>query len=86
MGDMGEMYKDWDIKKKEKKSQNKCQSTEMVMKQDFESVYSHNFGSHLVIRNNGKTADFWPSTGKYNIRSESNYKRGVKNLIKDLSK
>lgn len=45
---------------------------------------SMNSGAHLIVSYNGKTADFWPGTGKYQVRGTGKYKRGVFNLLKDL--
>ena len=39
-------------------------------------------GYHFVIKHNGMVADFWPTTGKFNIRKTPKYKRGVRLLIK----
>lgn len=43
-----------------------------------------NNGAHLVVTHNNKVADFWPGTGKYQVRGSGKYKRGVFNLLKDL--
>lgn len=43
-----------------------------------------NDGAHLIVRHDGKTADFWPGTGKYSVRGTGAYKRGVFSLLKDL--
>jgi hypothetical protein len=45
---------------------------------------SKNDGAHLIVRHNGKTADFWPGTGKYSLRGTGVYRRGVFNLLRDL--
>ncbi len=47
---------------------------------DFESK---NGGIHLIISHNNITADFWPSTGKFQIRGKG-YSRGVRSLFKGL--
>lgn len=43
-----------------------------------------NDGAHLIVRYGGKVADFWPGTGKYNVRGSGVYKRGVFRLLKEL--
>lgn len=43
-----------------------------------------NLGAHLIVKHDGKVADFWPGTGKYQVRGTGKYKRGVFNLLKDL--
>ncbi len=47
---------------------------------------SKNGGTHLIIESDGKDfADFWPSTGKYKLRTSNKYKRGVFKLIRELN-
>ncbi len=82
MGDIGEMYNDHRQERKAKKLSNKEQSTKLIS--DLFYYESKNNGNHLVVENNQMVADFWPSTGKFNIRGESEYGRGVKKLIKIL--
>lgn len=83
MGDMGEMFREWDRSKKEKKLSNLAFSTKKLIELgvDFESKAG---GVHLVICHNGGTVDFWPSTGKYKFRNRKKYCRGLKKLIKEL--
>ena len=38
----------------------------------------------LIVSHKGKVADLWPSTGKFNIRGDKRYFRGVRLLIKIL--
>lgn len=82
MGDVGETYNAHKQAKKDKKLSNKEQSTKLIA--DLFYFESKNNGTHLVVENNQMVADFWPSTGKYNIRGQSKYGRGVKNLINEL--
>ncbi len=83
MGDMGDDFRAWDAEKKAKKQSNIEKSTDILTTRGW-AFETKNGGVHLIVRNNGKIADFWPSTGKYNIRGEQEYKRGVFNLMKDL--
>jgi len=48
------------------------------------SYEAKNNGAHFIIRHNGKIADLWPATGKFNIRGDNRYFRGVRLLIKIL--
>jgi hypothetical protein len=44
-----------------------------------------NEGVHLIVKHNGKTVDFWPSTGKYIPREpKPKHGRGVFNMLKML--
>lgn len=45
---------------------------------------SKNGGAHLIVSHNGKVADLWPGTGKYQVRGTGKYRRGVFNLLHDL--
>ena len=85
MGDMGEMFRDWDKAKKEKKASNLKHSTQKLIDLGI-SFESKNGGNHLVINHNNKIVDFWPSTGKYKFRAREKYCRGVNKLIKELNK
>lgn len=87
MGDMGEIWRDTKEVRKEasqnRKEHNRDCSTQLLRVKGF-GVKSKNGGIHLVVTHNDKTADMWPSTGKWNIRGTSKYRRGVKQLIKAL--
>lgn len=83
MGDMGEVFRDWGKSKKEKKLSNLEFSTKKLTELGV-NFERKNAGVHLVINHNGKTVDFWPSTGKYKFRSKKKYCRGLKKLIKEL--
>ena len=84
MGDMGDDFKAWNEVRKAKKLNNMESSTEILDGRGIE-FETKNGGTHLIVQHNGKVADFWPSTGKYNVRGSSKYKRGVYNLIGDLT-
>lgn len=49
---------------------------------------SRNDGAHLIVRHNGKRADFWPGTGKWIIQAipgkEPQHGRGVRGLVARL--
>lgn len=45
---------------------------------------SKNAGAHLIVTHGEHVADFWPGTGKFQIRGSGKYKRGVFVLLKDL--
>lgn len=83
MGDMGEMYREWDAAKKKKKLSNLEFSTEKLKQLGVE-FESKNGGFHLVVNHDGKVVDFWPSTGKYKFRTRKKYCRGLKKLFKEL--
>ena len=81
MSEVGEMYAALKEQKKAKKESNYDWSVNYLRQLgiDFD-----NHGYHLVVKHNGNMADFWPTTGKYNIRVTKEYRRGVKRLVKDL--
>lgn len=82
MSDLSEAFKAMKQHKKAKKVSNLEYSTNLLNIKRVEFV-SNNEGIHLVINHNGMIADFWPSTGKYQIRGKG-YFRGVKNLLSAL--
>lgn len=46
---------------------------------------TNNDGVHLIIPRDQFTVDYWPGTGKFNVRGTKSYGRGIYNLI-DLIK
>jgi len=83
MSEIGEVFKIIKEEGKKKKAKNLVSSTQILADKGIQ-FESKNRGVHLVVNHNGKIADFWPSTGKFNIRGEVGYHRGVKNLLKKL--
>ena len=81
MGDMAEGFRAMNEYKKEKRKSNAQWSTNYLIEQGIE-FESKNGGAHLIVSHNDKIADFWPSTGKFQVRGSGRYLRGVKQLIK----
>jgi len=83
MSEIGDVFAALAERKKLKKKSNIEHSTYLLIDKGFD-IDIRNNGAHLIVSHNSKIADFWPSTGKFNIRGESGYGRGVKNLIKKM--
>jgi len=88
MSDSNEYYEFARIESQERRAKNRERSTDLLKQRAIEFV-SKNNGTHLIVTNNHSTDaarifDFWPSTGKYKLRGDSNYKRGIFNLIKEI--
>lgn len=82
MGDMGEIFNDMKELKKERRASNTEKSTQLLIDAGIE-FESKNGGAHLVVNQaQGLKADFWPSTGLWQIRGSKKQSRGVFNLIK----
>lgn len=83
MGDVGEYFRDTkDFRKSESKARresNLASSIEMLNKN---GISFDDKGYHVIVSHNGMKVDFWPSTGKFNIRGTPKYLRGVRLLIK----
>lgn len=47
---------------------------------------THNNGYHLIIKAGEKVIDFYPTTGLFRDRKESESQRGVFNLLKHIGK
>lgn len=81
MGDMGDFFREVKQVKKLKRKSNMTYSTgkldELGIK--YESM---NGGIHLIVEGAYSKIDFWPSTGRFYIRSKKKYSRGIKNMIK----
>lgn len=81
MGDMTEDYRAMDAHSKSKKDDNLIKSTK-ILDDNAIDYESKNNGIHLIVTSfNGTLIDFWPSTGKWTVRSGST-SRGVQNLIR----
>lgn len=88
MGDMGDYFRETkELRKqisKDKKERNSKGSRAILSRNGIEFDEKSDF--HLVVKHNGRIADFWPTTGKFCIRGTNQYKRGVKLLITLLRK
>lgn len=79
----GEIWRDYNKARDEKRKRNKKYSTQLLDKNKICYV-SHKDGDHLIIRMNLKIIDFWPATGLFIDRETKKKQRGVKNLLKYL--
>lgn len=67
---------------KEKRARNRERGTE-ILKEHGIAFQSKNDGAHLIVKHDGKIADYWPGTGKFIFR-EGGEGRGVFNLLRAL--
>lgn len=86
MGDMGDFWADVKPALKErsrqKRAANREQSARMLSESGIQFL-SRNDGAHLIVTGaNGKTYDFWPGTGLWQMRGSSKQLRGVRSLIR----
>lgn len=71
----------------EKKHRKKCKKIQWATNKLRDlgvDLVERNNGTHLIIFDQKCTYDFYPSTGKYKSRDCTIWKRGFKNLIKDM--
>jgi hypothetical protein len=81
---------------KARRASHRQSSIELLRDEGFEieqkNIQPDCTAAHLVVRGGGRVADFWPGTGKWNIRGETEpdgstrYRRGVRNLIRKLNR
>ncbi len=83
MSEMGEDFNAWKAAKREKKANNLSASTDILAKAGV-NFTSHNNGVHLIVQHKDRLIDFWPSTGKWGVRSANLWGRGVFSLLKLL--
>lgn len=83
MSDIGDTFSGMEEASKLRRASNR-QTTPALLVQHGVAFVEHNSGAHLVITHNGKTADLWPGTGKYQVRGSGRYSRGVFNLLRAL--
>jgi hypothetical protein len=77
---------DWDAHRqwsRERRAGNRRNSADILRERGVDFV-TRNDGAHLIVQFGTATADFWPGTGKYRVRPDGKYLRGVFNLLKDL--
>lgn len=67
----------------QRRADNRANSADILI-QHAVRFESRNGGAHLIVKGVGKIADFWPGTGKYQVRGTGRYRRGVFNLLRDL--
>lgn len=82
MGDMGDDFRAMRKASQDKRARNREYSAKALTGAGIR-YESKNGGAHLIVRHEGRTADFWPGTGKYSIRG-GKQGRGVFNLIRAL--
>lgn len=80
MGDMGEVFNEMRLAKKERRANNTQDSTAMLQGNHI-AFESHNAGAHLVIDAGVCKIDFWPSTGLWIVRGNKKRHGGVRKLI-----
>jgi len=83
MGDMGDVWKEVNQYRKEKRELNRQNSAD-ILKEKGIHFERKNMGAHLIINHNNKIVDFWPGTGKWIIRKTNKKGRGIFNLLKVL--
>lgn len=87
MGDMGEYWRE--IKpamlerSKQKRAANREASAVVLTTQGI-SYTTHNNGAHLVISAGGSVYDFWPGTGRWQLRGSKKHSRGVMQLVRRI--
>lgn len=66
MGDMGELFREWNEVKKQEKEKRRTNYTNILIENNIKFI-SKNYGAHLIIDLHGERVDFWPGTnrGKY---------------------
>lgn len=83
MGDMGDDFRAWKQARIEKRAANRDAGAKYLA--DMGILFTAcNDGAHLIVTHMGKTADYWPGTGKFKVR-EGKWGRGVTNLVDALT-
>ncbi|MCK5237187.1 MAG: hypothetical protein KAR06_09395 [Deltaproteobacteria bacterium] len=85
MSDMGDFYRDIRSTKQGKRKHNREYSASYLQEQGV-IFATKNSGAHLIVAHNGTTVDFWPGTGKWNVRHSNKTGRGVKGLVEFLKR
>ena len=82
MSDIGDDFKALREIKQAKKESNRKSSTPMLSDAGYQ-FETRNGGIHLIIKHQGVTIDYWPSTGKW-IPRGGTASRGIRPLLNYL--
>lgn len=83
MSEMGEAFNALREARRERRASHRTTTPELLRERGV-AFESKNAGAHLIVRHAGKVADLWPGTGKFQVRGNPRYGRGVFNLLRDL--
>lgn len=87
MSEIGEVFaatKEYRLNESKRRKRNNMNNSRTMLGKNNINYVSKNGGVHIICSYHGKVADFWPSTGKFKIRGDDRYFRGVRLLIKIL--
>ncbi len=84
MGDMGDIWKDVNEHRKQKKSDNISSSIEELSNRGVN--FKTTDGIHYIIEGINSLIDYWPSTGLFINRTTHKKGRGIFNLLRCLGK
>ena len=77
---LGDYFRDVKTIKQQKRESNRIRGVELLNKHGIAFV-AKNDGAHLIVTHNGRTADYWPGTGKFIFRDRGKG-RGIFSLLK----
>lgn len=78
----------WRVMKKTsqlRRAENRENGQGILTEYDVAFEVAGDMASHLIVRHNGKTVDYWPGTGKWIDRAQrGRHERGVFRLLRHL--
>lgn len=83
MGDVGDTFRALNDARRDKRWAN-VDAAEHILKSKSIDFEVKNMGVHFIVRHNGYTVDFWPSTGKWIFRKADKKGRGIHNMLRGL--
>lgn len=81
--DMGDLWRSIKKARQEKRADSRERSAGLLREKGI-SFEEKNLGAHLIVRSNSCVIDFWPGTGKWNVRNSRNGGFGVFQMLKYL--
>ena len=85
MSELGDIYKDWNVEKRIKKTENLIKSTQILVDRGVNFEKKNNGVMLIVTDDVGNKFVFYPSTGLF-LDSKNKRRRGVKTLLALLGK
>lgn len=83
MGDAIQHMVDLREESKLKRASNRIHGLQRLQEEGIGIESINNNGSHIVVKHNGLTIDYWPGTGLFIVRNDGGLqRRGIRNLVK----
>lgn len=81
--ELGELFNAHKAARKQKRADNREKGADRLTRLGVE-YEAKNMGAHLIVRHDGKVIDYWPGTGKWEVRGSNCGNRGIRKMLRYL--